>query len=184
VQIRGRRIRFAFRGKSGIDQEIDLSDPRLSRIVQRCRDLPGEELFQYLDESGHVHDITSGDVNQYLREISGRDITAKCFRAWGATVLAAAALRQWPVFSSERQANRHILTAIDLAAKTLGNTRAVCRKSYIHPRILDAYLDGSLTRHFQTHLSVTGLLNGSIRRHELAVLNLLRQHRSHRRQAA
>lgn len=144
VQIRGNRVSFAFRGKSGIDHSIDLDDPALARIVKRCQDLPGQELFAYVDASGRQVDVTSNDVNAYLKEITGEDFTAKDFRTWNATVLAAKALQEVSTFDSEAQAKKNVLQAVEEVAKRLGNTRSVCRKCYIHPAVIDAYLDGSL----------------------------------------
>ena len=142
-------MRFSFKGKSGIDHAIDLDDRRLARIVKACRDLPGYELFQYLDDDGRTQTIDSADVNAYLREISGQDFTAKDFRTWAGTVLAAQALAEVERFSSNAEAKRNVVKAIESVAKRLGNTRAVCRKCYIHPAILDAYMDGATIRSIQ-----------------------------------
>jgi DNA topoisomerase-1 len=142
VQVDGVLLRFSFRGKSGVDHSISLSDRRLARIVQRCQDLPGHELFQYLDAAGKRQTVSSDDVNEYLRELSGRDITAKNFRTWGGTMLAAVELRTAGPAASRREADRNIIRALDAVAERLGNTRAVCRKYYIHPALLKAYLLG------------------------------------------
>jgi DNA topoisomerase-1 len=112
--------------------------------VQRCQDLPGQELFQYLDDDGTPHDIDSSDVNAYLQEIAGQEFTAKDFRTWAGTVLAARALQEFESFDSQAQAKRNIAAAIESVAKRLGNTKAVCRKCYVHPAVINAYLDGSL----------------------------------------
>src|SRR5438128_6909910 len=143
ARINGSTVKFEFRGKSGIEHAVDLHDARLARIVKACRDLPGYELFQYRDDNGSRHVIDSADVNAYVREISGDDFTAKDFRTWAGTVLAAKALAAIRSFSSDREAKRNIVAAIESVAKRLGNTRAVCRKCYIHPAIFDAYLDGA-----------------------------------------
>jgi DNA topoisomerase-1 len=143
AKIRGASVRFEFRGKSGIAHEIDLHDPRLARVVKACRDLPGYELFQYIDADGKRQVIDSADVNEYLREISGQDFTAKDFRTWAGTVLAAKALAELPSFKTTREAKRKVASAVEQVAKRLGNTTAVCRKCYIHPAILDAYMDGA-----------------------------------------
>jgi DNA topoisomerase I len=142
AKIKGATVRFEFRGKSGVEHAVDLQDKRLARIVKACRDLPGYELFQYVDESGARQVIDSADVNAYLREISGEDFTAKDFRTWAGTLLAAGELAAAVRFSSAAQAKRHIARAVETVAKRLGNTKAVCRKSYIHPAIFDAYLEG------------------------------------------
>src|SRR5438105_6010674 len=142
--VNGTTVRFHFRGKSGIVHEVDLHDRRLARIVQRSQDLPGDELFQYVDEAGRQHTIDSADVNDYLRQVAGAEFTAKDFRTWAGTVLAARALQEIEAFDSRAQARRNIVRAIETVAKRLGNTTAVCRKCYVHPAVLDAYLDGSL----------------------------------------
>lgn len=144
ADVSGSRVRFHFRGKSGIHHEVGLHDLRLARIVRRCQDLPGEELFQYLEEDGTQHSVDSADVNDYLRSISGQDFTAKDFRTWAGTVLAARALEEFEAFDSEAQAKRNVLRAIESVAKRLGNTKTVCRQCYVHPAVIDAYLDGSL----------------------------------------
>jgi DNA topoisomerase-1 len=138
--VNGAHIRFTFRGKSGRRHTVTLHDRRLARIVHRCRDLPGQDLFQYLDDGGRAHSIGSGDVNDYLRELSGQDFTAKEFRTWAGTVLAARTLQEIGPFTSKTQAKRDIVRAIELVAQRLGNTKAVCRKCYVHPALLDAYL--------------------------------------------
>jgi DNA topoisomerase-1 len=144
VQVTGARLTFTFRGKSGVEHEVDLDDRRLARVVKACRDLPGYELFQYLDEDGKRQTIESSDVNEYLRAIAGEDFTSKDFRTWAGTVLAARLLWDLEPFGSEAQAKRNIVRAVETVAERLGNTKAVCRKCYIHPAVLDAYLDGSM----------------------------------------
>ncbi|MGH9140778.1 MAG: DNA topoisomerase IB [Vicinamibacterales bacterium] len=140
--IRGADLRFEFRGKSGVAHAVDLHDARLARIVKACRDLPGYELFQYVDDAGQRQTICSDDVNAYLREVSGDDFTAKDFRTWAGTVLAAQALARLAGFRSQTEARRNVMQAIASVARRLGNTKAVCRKAYIHPAILAAYMDG------------------------------------------
>jgi len=135
-------VRFEFRGKSGIAHAVDLKDPRLARIVRKCQELPGSTLFQYIDAQGRRQTIGSGDVNAYLREITGDAFTAKDFRTWAGTILAAQELSARGAFRSQREAKSHVLRAIECVAKRLGNTRTVCRKSYIHPAVLAAYMDG------------------------------------------
>lgn len=143
AKVSGTSLRFEFRGKSGIEHAIDLRDARLARIVKACRDLPGYELFQYIDPDGNRQMIDSADVNAYLREICGQDFTAKDFRTWAGTVLAAKALAEEPTFKSPTEAKRKVNRAIESVAQRLGNTKAICRKSYIHPAILRAYMDGA-----------------------------------------
>src|SRR5206468_8090253 len=128
AKIHGGKIHFDFRGKSGIEHEIDVDDPRLARIAKECQDLPGQELFQYLDENRKVTDIGSSDVNDYLREIAGEEFTAKDFRTWAGTVLAAQALLELAAFDSKAQAKRNLVKAVETVAAKLGNTKAVCRK--------------------------------------------------------
>lgn len=142
VAVNGSRLDFTFRGKSGVTRTVTLTDRRLARIVQQCQDLPGQQLFQYLDPDGTRQDIDSDDVNAYLREVTGRDITAKDFRTWAGTMLAAQALRAMGPARTRREAERKVVRAIDQVAERLGNTRAVCRKYYVHPAVLDAYLAG------------------------------------------
>jgi len=146
VEIEGAALRFRFRGKSGVKHDADVNDARLARVVSRCQELPGEELFQFLDETGEPRTVDSADVNEYLRDISGEEFTAKDFRTWAGTVLAAHALQEFESFDSQTQAKRNVMAAIEGVAKRLGNTKAVCRKCYVHPAILDAYLDGSLVK--------------------------------------
>jgi DNA topoisomerase-1 len=145
AKVAGAHVNFEFRGKSGIQHAVDLHDARLARIVKACRDLPGYELFQYLDESGKRQSVDSADVNAYLREITGEDFTAKDFRTWAGTVMAACALGG-VAFKSTTEAKRNIVKAIEQVAKRLGNTKAVCRKSYIHPAVFDAYMDGRMVK--------------------------------------
>jgi DNA topoisomerase-1 len=157
VDVEGSTIRFSFRGKSGKEHQIDIRDRRLAAIVKRSQDLPGQRLFQYYDDEGEPHPIDSGDVNEYLREISGHDFTAKDFRTWAGTVLAAQALQAFTAVDSEADAKENIVRAIEEVARRLGNTRAVCRKCYVHPEVLDGYLDGTLaetlTQKIDTELS-------------------------------
>lgn len=138
----GGSVRFEFHGKSGVRHAVDLSDPRLARIVKACRDLPGYELFQYLDDDGGRQAIDSADVNAYLRDISGQEYSAKDFRTWAGTVLAAQALAGLESARTLTHRKRNVIAAVESVAKKLGNTRSVCRRCYIHPAILDAYMDG------------------------------------------
>ncbi|HEX4193983.1 MAG TPA: DNA topoisomerase IB [Stellaceae bacterium] len=144
VRVKGRKIVFDFRAKHGIQRHIDLEDQRLARIVKKCQELPGQELFGYLAEDDTPRRIASDDVNAYLREITGQDITAKDFRTWAGTKLAVVALRQIGGFESAGDAKKNVLRAIEAVAKMLGNTPAICRKCYIHPAILDGYSEGKL----------------------------------------
>jgi DNA topoisomerase-1 len=144
VRVRGGKLTFRFRGKSGVHHDIELDDRRLAAIVRRMQDLPGEELFQYVDETGETRRIESADVNAYLKEISSEDFTSKDFRTWAGTVLAARALQRLKRFGSQTEAKRNVAQAIETVARQLGNTMAVCRKCYVHPAILEAYMDATL----------------------------------------
>lgn len=175
VEVNGTKVRFAFRGKSGVEHEIALTDRRLARIVKRCRDLPGYDLFQYVDDHGSRQTIGSEDVNAYLKEITGQDLTSKDFRTWAGTVLAAQLLREFEAYVSEREAKRNIVQAVETVAKRLGNTKAVCRKCYIHPAILDAYLDGSMLRTVAQRARQLARADGRLRHEEATVLSLLQR---------
>lgn len=143
AKIRGNKVTFEFRGKRGIHHRIDVSDPQLARLVKKCQDLPGQEIFAYIDEQGNVQDITSQDVNSYLREIADQDFTAKDFRTWAGTVLAAVALKEFEEYTTAKEAKKNIVRAVEAVAGMLGNTPAICRRCYVHPTILDSYLEGS-----------------------------------------
>lgn len=178
VDVSGTRIVFRFRGKSGKEHEVRLRDGRLARIVAKLEELPGQELFQYLDDEGATHPLGSDDVNAYLREISGEDLTAKELRTWAGTVHAARALASRPAHKNERLAQRELVAAIDEVAARLGNTRAICRRCYVHPAVVEAYLTGTLPRALGSKR--TGdVAHGGLSRDERAVLALLE--RSERR---
>ena len=144
ADVEGGTVHFHFRGKSGKSHAIDLRDPRLAKIIRRCQELPGEELLEWQDADGGVHTVSSGDVNDYLRSVSGQDFTAKDFRTWAGTTLAARALAQCDPCPNKTQARRTVSAVIKDVARELGNTPAVCRKCYVHPAVLDAYTTGSL----------------------------------------
>ena len=175
VTVSGAKLCFEFRGKSGIAHSVAITDRRIARIVQRCQELPGQELFQYLDDEGRRQSVDAGDINEYLRRITGRQVTAKDFRTWAGTTLAAAALRDLGPFRSEKQAKTHIVSAIDQVSKRLGNTRAVCRKYYVHPAILEAYLEGVTIPPAPAGVRQLRSTGGraALRRDELAVIELL-----------
>jgi DNA topoisomerase I len=177
VQVNGSKVSFRFQGKSGVKHAVDISDRRLSRIIQRCQDIPGNELFQYVDEAGDPCAIDSGDVNNYLREISRDDFTAKDFRTWAGTLLAYAELSEFEVFESESQAKKNVVQAIASVAKRLGNTPSICRKCYVHPAVLDCYLGGALAKidpSGESEKACEGLLD--LNAHEASLLKLLRAH--------
>jgi DNA topoisomerase-1 len=176
VDVNGSTIEFNFRGKSGKWHKVGIRDRGLAKVVKSCQDLPGQELFQYVDEEGKQQDVKSTDVNDYLREVSGQDFTAKDFRTWAGTVLGAMALREFEQFDSKTQAKKNIVEAIENVAKRLGNTPAVCRKCYVHPDIIDSYLDGTLVRTLKRRAEeqlATSLK--SLTPEEGAILGLLQQ---------
>ncbi len=144
VRVKGSTVTFDFKGKSGVHHTIDLNDRRMATIVKRCQELPGYELFQYVDSDGDHHAVDSSDVNEYLQEISNQPFTAKDFRTWAGTVLACMMLREFEHFENDRQAKKNVTHAIEKVASRLGNTPSVCRKCYVHPAILDCYLSGSM----------------------------------------
>ena len=175
VTVRGGKVHFAFTGKSGVDHSVDLRDRRLARIVKACQDLPGQELFAYVSPDGEWVDVTSSDVNAYLKEIAGDDFTAKDFRTWSATVLAAKALREIATFDSQAEAKRNVVRAVEEVAKRLGNTRSVCRKCYIHPAVIDAYMDGSLVETMEQRAEEEMDQVASLKPMEAAVLAFLQE---------
>jgi DNA topoisomerase I len=175
IAVEGSALKFNFKGKSGKVWKLDVRDRRIAKIIRACQELPGQELFQYLGEDGETRDVTSSDVNDYLREISGEDITAKDFRTWHGTVLAAIALQEFQKFDSQAGAKRNIKEAIQKVAARLGNTPMICRKCYIHPEIITTYIEGSLL------LEVKHKVEAELREdltalsaEEVAVLTLLR----------
>lgn len=180
VEVKGARLSFEFRGKSGVKHEINVTDPTLAKIVRKCRDLPGQELFQYEDENGELKSVDSSDVNQYLREMTGEEFTAKDFRTWAGTVLAAIALREFEKYESQTEAKRNVATAVQSVAKMLGNTSTVCKKCYVHPVVLDTYLDGSMLETVKQRADPK--IAQSLRQlqpHEAAVMGLLRSRLAH-----
>jgi len=185
VSIEGSTLRFEFRGKSGVAHAVAVTDRRIARIVQRCRELPGRELFQYVDERGRRQIVYADDVNTYLREITGRDVTAKDFRTWMGTMLAAAALREMGPAPSKRAAELNVVAAVDSTANRLGNTRAVCRKYYIHPALIEAYLEGAVLPPLPEPVWQERRAHGpALRRHEAEVLAFLKERVGARRTAA
>lgn len=170
VEISESKVKFEFRGKRGIQHEIELRDRRLARMVKRCRDIPGYELFQYYDEEDKRHTINSEDVNEYLQEITGEEFTAKDFRTWGGTVTAALTLKELGEFETKKEGKKNICEAVKEAAKHLGNRPATCRNYYIHPAITEAYLEGELLTIFDNNENkIKGLYP-----EESAILTILR----------
>lgn len=171
ARVSGETTTFEFKGKSGKKHCIDVHDRTLARLVRRCQDLPGQELFGYVDKDGVPRDITSEDVNSYLRDIAGSDFSAKDFRTWAGTVLAATALRELKTFHSETHAKRQVKKAVEAVARLLGNTPTICRKSYIHPRVFDCYYAGQTIRCKPAARRATV----GLRPEEVAVMTLLRR---------
>lgn len=174
LRVDGATMRFRFKGKSGKEHQITLKDRRLSRLVRQLQDLPGQQLFQYLDEEGQRQGIDSAEVNEYLREISGEHFTAKDFRTWAATVLCAWELSALDRFESQTAAKRNLKQAINRVARRLGHTPTICRKSYVHPRIIDDYLAGELCQALRIEEAIEELdLPASLEPYETAVLDYL-----------
>ena len=175
VAVAGNEVRFRFTGKSGKQWSLRVRDKRIAKIIKACQELPGQELLQCLDEAGHCQDVTSTDVNNYLKEITGKDITAKDFRTWAGTVLAAMALSELESFDNAAQAKRHLRAAIESVASKLGNTPTICRKCYVHPEVLNSYMDGNFV--LQVKSREERELRADVQRlkpEEAAVLALLR----------
>jgi DNA topoisomerase I len=146
VKVRGDKLRFEFKGKSGVEHAVDLKDRRLAKIVRSCQELPGQEIFRYCTADGMCQTVRSDDINEYLREVFQESFTAKDFRTWSGTVLMAKELSKLPPFTSAPHAKRNINFAVEQVAKRLGNTKSVCQKSYVHPAVIQNYLDGAVGR--------------------------------------
>jgi DNA topoisomerase I len=144
VKVEGTQLRFQFKGKSGKMWKLQIKDRRVAKIVKGCQDLPGQELFAYVDDEGQPRDVTSADVNAYLREITGSDVTAKDFRTWAGTVMAALALQEFEQFDTKATQKKNLKAAIERVAARLGNTPTICRKCYVHPEILNSFAEGQL----------------------------------------
>ena len=158
VRVSGSQLHFRFRGKSGVPHEVEVSDPRVAGIVRRMQDLPGEELFQYVDENGEVRAIGSSDVNAYLKEIAGEDFTSKDFRTWAGTLLCARLLRRLDAPPTESAGRREVVNAVQAVSHELRNTRAVCRKCYIHPAVIQSFMEGRLGRAMQGRADEAALI--------------------------
>ncbi len=172
VKVEGARIVFRFRGKSGKEHQITLANRKLARLVKSCQELPGQDLFQFIDEEGQPQPIDSGDVNEYIRQIAGEDFTAKDFRTWAGTLLAAERLDEYPEVESATKAKAACLNAVAAVAARLGNTPAICRKCYVHPEVLAAFFDeGKLARWKKASAGANGSADRS--RHELVLLRYL-----------
>jgi DNA topoisomerase-1 len=185
VEIKGSTVRFQFAGKSGKMHEFDVDDPRLARIVKRCRDLPGYDLFQYVEDDGTQRTIGSGDVNDYLRELSGGEFTAKYFRTWAGTLVAAKTLASTPPPKSERAGKRSVTRAVEAVAASLGNTAAIARKSYIDPLVIESYMQGTLGSEWERALPKRPpRYAAKLRSDEQRLLRLLKQRATASRKAS
>jgi len=178
VAISGATLRFRFKGKSGKEHDIAFHDRRLARVVRQCRDLPGQRLFRFVGDDGVMHDIGSGDVNDYVRTVTGSGFTAKDFRTWTGTVLAARALQELPPYRTKAEATKNVKKAVEAVAGLLGNTPAVCRKSYIHPAVVEGYFDGRLARSSFARVGKNGQREDDLSKTESTVLKLLRRPKS------
>lgn len=175
VHVSKSQIKFEFRGKSGKMHSVEVNDLRLARVVKQCQELPGYELFQYVDENDERHQIESQDVNDYIQSIIHKDFTAKDFRTWGGTVLAAWALEELGEYSTALEAKNQVVRAIDSVAKELGNTRSVCRQSYVHPEVLAAHMDGTLLKNLERRAEEKLSKVSELSSEEAAIVALLRR---------
>ena len=174
VKVEGAELKFQFKGKSGKTWNLQIRDRRIAKIVKQCQDLPGQELFQYVDDEGQRRDVTSADVNAYLKEITGREVTAKDFRTWAGTVLAALALAEFETFDTDAKAKKNLRAAIENVASRLGNTPTICRKCYVHPEVLHSYLQGDLLLDIKEEVEEELRENlATLKPEEAAVLSML-----------
>ncbi len=176
VKVRGKEVTFEFKGKSGIEHTVSVSHPKIAKIIKECIELPGYEIFQYVNDDGSKHTVDSADVNQYLKIVTGEDITAKDFRTWGATVLSAETLHRLGPAENATQLKKNIATAVKKAASNLRNTTTVCRKYYIHPVIIETYQKNILIPHFEKSYANFDREKAKISRPEYATLTLLQKY--------
>lgn len=176
VAVRGKKIKFEFRGKSGVQQSISICHPRIAKIIKECMELPGYEIFQYLDEKGERHAVDSADVNNYLKLLTGEDITAKDFRTWGGTILCATSLHNIGPFETPVDEKKNIRAAVKKVSQHLRNTVSVCRNYYIHPTVLKTYQKDILISHFEHTYKNYNREKAVIARDEFATLTLLRKY--------
>lgn len=175
AKVKGESITFRFRGKSGVEHNVGVRDRRLSTVIKRCQDIPGQDLFQYLDEKGECHPIGSADVNLYLQEVTGDHFTAKDFRTWAGSVMACMLLCETEVFESETQGKRNVVDAIKQVASHLGNTPSVCRKCYVHPSVLEHYMSGFLHKTVDIQVGRKQRSKYALRSEEQQLIRLLKR---------
>ncbi len=176
VDVEGSKVHFKFKGKSGKMHSIDVQNRQLARIVKKCQDVPGYDLFQYIDEEGNSRSVDASDVNDYLRAITDDDFTAKDFRTWAGTVLACALLRQFENCETQTQAKKNVVEAIKNVAERLGNTPSVCRKCYVHPQVIESYMSGAMVKAFESEVKAeVAKTPHELRQEELDVLYLLEE---------
>jgi DNA topoisomerase-1 len=176
VEVEGSTVKFNFRGKSGVEHAIGVNDRRIGRIIIRCLDLPGYELFQYLEPDGTRHSVDSSDVNEYLRQVTNDHFTAKDFRTWAGTVMACTMLHELDSFTSETQAKKNVVAVVKAVAYRLGNTPSVCRKCYVHPTVIDSYMSGAMLDGIKRQIKKAGSATASaLRQEELALVKLLKK---------
>lgn len=176
AKVSGGKITFEFMGKSGKRHSISVQDAQLAKVVKKCQELPDQEIFEYLDEAGEARDVKSQDVNDYLREVTGESFSAKDFRTWSGTVLAAVALREFTEVTSQKEAKANVTQAVESVAKMLGNTPTICRKCYVHPEVLESYLQGTTIATLQQR-GAEKLARGlrALKPEEAAVMALLQE---------
>jgi DNA topoisomerase-1 len=175
VAVQGGQLRFEFKGKSGKAWRLQLNNPRVAKVVRACQELPGQRLFQYRDDAGELREVTSSDVNAYLREISGGDVTAKDFRTWAGTVMAAIALQEVERVDSQAAMKKNVRAAVERVAARLGNTPAICRKCYVHPEVFAAHAEGELLLEIERRAERELRDDTALRPEETAVLALLQE---------
>lgn len=173
IKIDGSTIRFEFKGKKGVQHKVSLQSRKLARLVKQCRDIPGKELFQYYDEAGDRHSVDSGDINNYLKEITGEDFTAKDFRTWAGSVSALYAFKAAGEFANVTECRKKIVSVIDEVAVTLGNTRSVCKKYYVHPSVIKSYEEGTLFKYISEIDEEKDVKAAELNQAEKALLTLL-----------
>lgn len=173
IKIDGSTIRFEFKGKKGVQHKVSLQSRKLARLVKQCRDIPGKELFQYYDEAGDRHSVDSGDINNYLKEITGEDFTAKDFRTWAGSVSALYAFKTAGEFTNVTECRKKIVSVIDEVAVTLGNTRSVCKKYYVHPSVIKSYEEGTLFKYISELDEEKDVKAAELNQAEKALLTLL-----------